>query len=155
MRVLIVDDNQDAADSTAFLVATWGHQTDVAYDGPAALKKAGIFPPDAGLLDIGMPGMDGYALVRHLRQQHPTDWFAAFIAITGYLGMEVRQRCVEAGFDLHLLKPVRPALLKHALDTIATAKELFETGTCAGEGNEELRQESHRLLAELRESMER
>src|SRR5262245_17384327 len=102
MRVLIVDDNPDAANSTACLVGLWGHQTDVAYNGPAALQHAGVYLPDAGLLDIGMPGMDGYSLVRHLRQQQPTDWFTAFVAVTAFSGQEVRQRCADAGFDLYL-----------------------------------------------------
>ena len=155
MRVLIVDDNPDVADSTAHLVAMWGHQTAVAYDGPAALQKAETFPADAGLLDIGMPGMDGYTLVGYLRQQQPADWFTAFVAITAYSAPEVQQRCTEAGFDLHLVKPVPPALLKHALDTIGTAREIFRKAAYAVQRNLELKRESRRLLAALREEMER
>jgi CheY-like chemotaxis protein len=155
VRVLIVDDNPDVADSTAELVAMWGHQTEVAYDGPAALRKAGIHQPDAGLLDIGMPGMDGYTLVAHLRQQQPTDWFTAFVAITAYSGTAVGQHCVEAGFDLHLVKPVQPALLERVLDRIGTTRELYQQVARDRQCNVELQHESRRLLAALREEMER
>jgi CheY-like chemotaxis protein len=161
MRVLIVDDNPDVADTTAELVTMWGYQTEVAYDGPSALKIAGTWLPDAGLLDLGMPGMDGYSLVRNLRQRQPTDAFAAFLAITAYSGAEIKQRCSDAGFDVHLVKPVRPALLKRALETIATAKQLFEQAASARrrnaelrQGNAELQQECRRLLEELRAQVE-
>jgi CheY-like chemotaxis protein len=154
MRVLIVDDNPDVADTTAELVAMWGHQTEVAYDGPSALTIAGKWLPDAGLLDLGMPGMDGYSLVRNLRQRQPTDTFAAFLAITAYSGAEIRQRCNDAGFDLHLVKPVRPSLLKRTLDTIATAKQLFQQAARAGQRNAELQRECRRLLGELRAEAE-
>ena len=147
--------NRDVADSTAHLVVMWGHEAAVAYDGPAALHKAETRPPDVGLLDIGMPGMDGYTLVGHLRQQQPAGWFTAFVAITAYSAPEVQRRCTAAGFDLHLVKPVSPALLKHALDTIVTARELFQKAAGAVLRDGELQREGHRLRAGLREEMQR
>jgi CheY-like chemotaxis protein len=106
MRVLIVDDNLDTAEGLARLLTRRDYQVRLAHDGPGALQKAREFSPAAILLDIGLPGMDGYEVVRRLRTD-PECGCASIIAISGY-GQEIdRRRSSEAGFDHHLVKPVR------------------------------------------------
>lgn len=102
-RVLVVDDNRDSAESVGVVVEMLGHQVQLAHNGPAALEKAAAFRPEVVLLDIGLPGMDGYEVARRLRQVLPD---AVLAAMTGWGGEEDRRRCQEAGFDHHLLKPV-------------------------------------------------
>lgn len=102
-RVLVVDDNADAAQSLSLLLDVLGFETRCALDGPRAIREAGAFGPDVVLLDIGMPGMDGYEVARALRPVHPA---ARLIALTGYGRDDDRLRSREAGFDDHLLKPV-------------------------------------------------
>ena len=107
MRVLVVDDNEDAADLLAMSVRLMAHLVRVAHDGPTALQIAAQFQPDVALLDIGLPGMDGYALAQELRRRRGGDR-QLLVAITGY-GQEADQRRArEAGFDRHLVKPVDP-----------------------------------------------
>src|SRR6266702_3932849 len=84
-RVLIVDDNRDAADSLAMLARVWGYEARVAYDGEAALETALTFRPDCLLLDIGLPRLDGYALARRVRQQ-PGLETAKLVALSAYSG---------------------------------------------------------------------
>jgi CheY-like chemotaxis protein len=111
-RVLIVDDNLEAAGMLATLLEAHGHDTSVAGDGPSALAIALTFKPEVALLDIGLPVMDGYELARRLRGM---DGFAAtrLVAITGYGQASDRRSSTEAGFDEHLVKPVNvDALIK-------------------------------------------
>jgi len=105
MRVLVVDDNVDAAQTLRELLVTLGHESAVAYDGVAALELAGSFKPDIAMLDIGLPVMDGYELARRLREQLGPEK-PRLIAVTGY-GQEADQaRAREAGFSHYLVKPV-------------------------------------------------
>jgi PAS domain S-box-containing protein len=118
LRILVVDDNVDAADSLARLMELLGHAVRTAYDGPSALRAAASFEPEAALLDLGLPGMDGVALARCLREQH-VDPPLLLVAMTGFGQSQDRRRTAEAGFDLHLVKPIeldalRSALAKHA-----------------------------------------
>jgi signal transduction histidine kinase/DNA-binding response OmpR family regulator len=103
-RVLVVDDNRDAAESLALLLSVAGHQTRVCHDGPSAVAAAAEFRPEAVLLDIGLPGMDGYEVARRLRAE-PAMPRALLIALTGYGQLEDQRRAHEAGFDHHLVKP--------------------------------------------------
>jgi len=105
IRVLLVDDNVDATESLAMLLRLWGHEVAVAHDGPAALRAAAACRPGVALLDIGLPGMDGYELARQLRRQ-PGLERTALVALTGWGQEEDRRRSQEAGFDHHLVKPV-------------------------------------------------
>jgi two-component system CheB/CheR fusion protein len=114
--VLVVDDNQDSAESLALLLRLEGHTVAVAFDGITALAEAAKFRPEAVLLDIGMPGMDGYQVVRELRAKEPTK-SAVIVALTGYGQPEDRARGKAAGFDDHLTKPVDPSLLMKMLKT--------------------------------------
>ena len=104
-RVLVVDDNTDAAGLLADGVRVMGYAAEVAYDGPAALRVAADFHPDVALLDIGLPVMDGYELAEHLRRL-PGLSSIALIAVTGYGQLSDRRRAEEAGFVHHLVKPV-------------------------------------------------
>lgn len=105
-RVLVVDDNADAADSLVLLLQLVGQETQAAYDGPSAIVMAEQFNPEIVLLDIGMPGMDGYEVARRLRNL-PGLQIALLVALTGWGQDEDRQRSREAGFDQHLVKPVQ------------------------------------------------
>jgi PAS domain S-box-containing protein len=104
-RMLVVDDNGDSAESLALLLALAGHETHVARDGPEALTRADALRPDAVLLDLGQPGLNGYEVCKRLRVEA---WAREIpiIAITGWGQDEDRQRSKEAGFDAHLVKPV-------------------------------------------------
>jgi CheY-like chemotaxis protein len=116
-RILIVDDNRDAADSLAMLCETENHVTRVAYSPAEALEAAQEFKPDVALLDIGLPGMDGYELAKRLRKKGETT--PLLIAITGYGQAEDRMRAQAAGFDLHFVKPVNVESLLKALSARA------------------------------------
>jgi two-component system, chemotaxis family, CheB/CheR fusion protein len=109
-RILVVDDNVDAADTLAMLLKFVGHDVKVVHDGAAALKVTEQFHPQVVLLDIGMPRMDGYEVARRMRQQPGMDK-AILMALTGYGQDEDRRRAWEAGFDHHLTKPVSPVVL--------------------------------------------
>src|SRR5262249_38652949 len=116
-RILIVDDNEDSAESMALLLQLDEHQVQMAHDGLTALKLAQSFQPDIILLDIGLPGMNGYDVARRLRAQSDTSG-AQLIALTGYGQEEDQQRSKEAGFDYHLVKPVEPETLQALLNSM-------------------------------------
>lgn len=122
LRVLVVDDNKDAAESTGLLLGLSGFEVQLAYDGATALKTASGFCPDAVLLDIGLPVMDGYEVARRLRAQ---SWGKqmALIAASGYGQEEDQQRSKEAGFDTHLTKPPDPSHLTEILVSLCAAKK--------------------------------
>lgn len=109
LRVLVVDDSTDAAESLAKLLRLAGHEVLVAHDGPEALEIVAAERPAVMLLDIGLPGMDGYEVCRRIRQQGFSD--ARIIAVTGYGQARDRERSREAGFDSHAVKPVDPSEL--------------------------------------------
>jgi two-component system CheB/CheR fusion protein len=113
-RVLVVDDNVDSAESLAMLLRLKGHEVQVAYDGPAALVTARTFHPEAVLLDIGLPGLDGYQVATRLRKQRRTAG-SLLVALTGYGQEEDQQRSLHAGFDHHLTKPVDPPVIYELL----------------------------------------
>ena len=110
-RVLVADDNQDAADSLAMILEMAGHDVCVVHDGLTALSVAKTFRPDTVLLDIGMPKLNGYEVARALRQE-PWGADITLIALTGWGQESDRQRAMDAGFDRHLTKPVDPDALQ-------------------------------------------
>ena len=113
-RLLVVDDNKDAADSLAMLLRLQGHEVRVAYSGTAAVEMTKTYMPDVVFLDIGMPGMDGYEAARRIREQ-PGLGKTVLAALTGWGQQEDRRRTAEAGFDHHLVKPPEPKLLEELL----------------------------------------
>ena len=110
LKVLIVDDNRDAASSLSTLVSLMGHEVRVAFEGEKALEIAEDFRPRTVLLDLGMPGMDGYEVCRRLRAL-PWGRSLRIVAVTGWGQEEDRRKSAEAGFDSHLVKPVSPETL--------------------------------------------
>ncbi len=113
-RILVVDDNVDAAESLALILKLQGDEVRTAHDGPAALAAAQAFQPEVILLDIGLPGMNGYEVARRLREQPPFEG-TLVVAMTGYGQEEDRRRSQESGFDHHLVKPVEPTALHRLL----------------------------------------
>jgi CheY-like chemotaxis protein len=113
-RILVVDDNVDAAESLALLLRIEGHEVHVAHDGPAALAAIAADRPDVVFLDIGMPVMNGYEVAQRLRKM-PGLENLLLVAMTGWGQEEDRRRSQEAGFDYHLVKPADPEALRQLL----------------------------------------
>ncbi len=114
MRVLVVDDNVDAADSLGDLLRLLGADVHVCHDGAAAVRDADAFHPDAALLDINMPGMDGCEVARRLHAAAPESP-VLLVAVTAVSDAPGQQATADSGFDLHLTKPADPARLVAAL----------------------------------------
>jgi two-component system, OmpR family, response regulator len=114
LRVLVVEDDADGALSLAQFLRGLGHEVEVAPDGQAAVEAAQARPPDVVLLDIGLPGLDGWEVARRL-QGHPAGKRPLLVALTGYGREADRRRSDEAGIDLHLTKPVDPDQLRWLL----------------------------------------
>jgi signal transduction histidine kinase/GAF domain-containing protein/ActR/RegA family two-component response regulator len=117
LRILVVDDNEDAADLLALALSTAGHQTRKAFDGPSALHALEDFDPDAAVLDIGLPAMDGYDLARRIREKKPR---AHLIALTGYGQKSDLERSSAAGFAVHLVKPVDVDVVLRVVEQAST-----------------------------------
>jgi len=118
-RVLVVDDNADSVAMLTMLLEMKGHVTAMAQSGPEALEKAETFRPDVVVLDIGLPGMDGYEVAGRLRQRFGGQGMT-LVALTGWGSDEDRQRTREAGFHHHFTKPVDPEALQRVLEEIRT-----------------------------------
>ena len=114
LRVLVVEDNVDAAESLANLLRLWNHVVNVVHDGRTALEAARVQQPEVVLLDIGLPGLDGYQVARRLREEVGLD-HTLLVAMTGYGQPEDRRRSQEAGIDHHFVKPVEPIVLRNLL----------------------------------------
>ncbi|HET9940234.1 MAG TPA: ATP-binding protein [Candidatus Eisenbacteria bacterium] len=112
-RVLVVEDDSDSAQSLAMLLQIWGHHVEIAHDGHQALDAARSFGPEIVLLDIGIPGLDGYEVAERLRSEHGAE--LKLIALTGYGREDDQQRSREAGFDRHITKPLEPPRLREML----------------------------------------
>lgn len=117
-RVLIIDDDEAVAHSTAVLLEALGHQTEIAADGPAGLRAAGQFSPDLIFLDIGLPGMDGYEVARLMREKYPESDFT-LVAVTGYGQATDARKALDAGCDRHLTKPVSVAEFEDILQAVS------------------------------------
>jgi CheY-like chemotaxis protein len=113
--VLVIDDNVDAADALTKLLRISGHDVRTAYDGPSGVLAARAFAPKVVLLDIGLPGFDGYEVARRLRYE-PTLHNVIIIAITGYGTDQDRKNCVAAGIDYHMVKPVEYDQIRKILE---------------------------------------
>lgn len=114
-RVLIIEDNKDAADSLRMLLELSGHEVRVAYTGPDGVKAAEDWRPEFVLCDIGLPGLDGYGVAAELHKRSLADK-ALLIAITGYGTEEDRNKAFKAGFQHHFTKPADPFLLMQMLE---------------------------------------
>jgi len=115
LSILVVDDDTDGADSLATLLQIYGYRVTVARTGAEALELAAADPPDVALLDVLMPGLDGWEVARWLREQS-CGRRPLLVAVTGCGSDADRRRSAEAGMDLHLVKPVEPAVLAGVLE---------------------------------------
>lgn len=115
--MLVVDDNRDGGDAMKVLVTTLGGEARIAYDGESGLRVLEEFEPQVILLDIGMPGMDGYETCRRIRQRWEKE--VAVVALTGWGQAQDKRLAAEAGFDAHLTKPADPARLEELLKALA------------------------------------
>jgi CheY-like chemotaxis protein len=109
-RVLIADDNRDAAESLSILLQIEGHEVTVVHDGEAAVAAFEAFRPHVALLDIGMPGLSGYEIAQEIRKT-PHGRAITLVAVTGWGQDSDRARAIEAGFNHHFTKPVEPDAL--------------------------------------------
>ncbi|MGH2746244.1 MAG: ATP-binding response regulator [Thermoleophilaceae bacterium] len=114
LRILVIDDNRDAAESLCMLLDLLGHETRAAHDGPSGLDITKEFRPQAVFIDIGMPGMSGYEVCGRLRKLTHTEDVVC-VALTGFGAEEDRERSRDAGFDHHLVKPLEIAALRDIL----------------------------------------
>ncbi len=121
LRILVVDDSRDAADTCATVLELSGHEVQTAYDGRRALGLAGTFRPHALVLDIGLPDVNGYELARSIRAA-PWGGGMVLIAVTGWGQGEDRRRALEAGFDHHLTKPIAAETLESLLQCLDTSE---------------------------------
>ncbi|CAN7703166.1 MULTISPECIES: response regulator [Duganella] len=124
-RILIVDDNHQAADIAAELLALYGHQTTVAYSGADGLRTAAAFAPDVILLDLGMPGMDGYEVATALRAL-PENRNLALVAFTAWGDVATRQRTRSVGFDQHITKPASLDEIVKGIGAACAMRDSFE-----------------------------
>jgi CheY-like chemotaxis protein len=124
--VLVVDDNADAADLLGEVLAHHGHVVKVAHGGPEALEIAGRWSPDVAVLDLGLPGMDGFELARALRGRF--GGALRLVALTGYGQSRDRRAAEAAGFDAHLVKPVQIDALLRAFAPVAAGPGGAELG---------------------------
>jgi CheY-like chemotaxis protein len=115
LHILIVEDDPDTADYMALLLRYFGHRVQVALDGSSACQAARSQPPDVVLLDLALPGMDGWEVARRLQEQ-PAAKKPFLIGLTGYSGEEKRRRSRQAGIHLHLVKPVAADCLRRVLE---------------------------------------
>jgi CheY-like chemotaxis protein len=116
LRILLIDDSEDTLTSMQMLLASAGHEVESASDSQAGLRAAVDRPPDVAVIDIGMPGMDGYQVAREIRRQCDQQIF--LIALTGYGQPEDVRRAVAAGFDAHQVKPVQISTLNALLSKL-------------------------------------
>jgi CheY-like chemotaxis protein len=114
LRILLVDDDVDAADMFGMLLTSWGHEVVTSYDPHQAIDTAAAIQPDLVLLDIGMPRLNGYDTCKEIRRSC-VDRAPLMVAISGFVKREDRERSREAGFDAHMAKPVDPASLRNLL----------------------------------------
>jgi CheY-like chemotaxis protein len=153
LNVLVVDDNRDAADSTAALVEIWGHVARVAYDGVTGWQLIEEWHPDFLILDINMPGLDGYALAARVKQTPGLEGIR-MAAVSAYSGEAHLRLVADAGFDYRLTKPADPGRLREILTMLERIRQLAaHTGDLAQQ-NVALVAETKELLQEVKEDMQ-
>ncbi len=130
LRVLVVDDNRDVADSTASIMRMNGCDVHVVYDGRAAIESVQRLRPDAVLLDIGLPAIDGYLVAEHIRAQ-PENGRTMIVAVSGYGKEQDRLRSKSVGFDYHVVKPIDPAVLAGLVGSLRVSRDATRTGVPA------------------------
>lgn len=152
LRVLVVDDNRDAADSLAFLLEMKGYEVRVAYDGLAGLIVAQLFAPDCLLADIRMPQLDGYSLARHIRNT-PSLTGVKLVALSSYADDAHVEKATEAGFDYRLTKGCSPEQVLEVLRMIEEIKNLAAKTQELAKQNVELAGQTKDILREVKEDV--
>jgi two-component system OmpR family response regulator len=152
LRLLVVDDNRDVADSFALLLGMWGHEVRVAYDGASGLAAAREWHPDCLISDISMPRMDGYEVARAVRSD-PTLSDTKLVAVSAFSDHRHVARMKEVGFEYRLTKPPLPDKLKEVLTMIEHVKELADKTKELAARNVELAGETKELLSEVKEEL--
>jgi CheY-like chemotaxis protein len=153
LRVLVVDDNRPAADSLSVLLRLWGYDSRVAYDGASGWDVARAYRPDCLLLDINMPGMNGYTLASRVRGQ-PGLEKAQLVAVTAYSGPEHVRRATEAGFDHYFVKPADPVELRRLLDMMNEIMRLATRTQELAQQNVALASEAKELLQDVKQDIQ-
>jgi CheY-like chemotaxis protein len=148
-RVLIVDDNTDAADSLCMLLRLWGYDARAAYDGTAGLDAASALLPDCLFLDIGLPGIDGYDLARRLRAL-PALRQAKLVALSAYAD---RERSLAAGFDYHFVKPADPGEVEALLKMLSELLKIAGETQKVAEQSAEVAKETRHMVGEARQEV--
>lgn len=120
-KVLVVDDNRDAADAAVMLLGSWGHEAMAAYSPTECIAAARAFDPDVVLMDIGLPGRDGFDVGAELKERSPG---TKLVALTGFTQADIVRRARESGFSDFLRKPVSGSDLKEAVETQCAAAKL-------------------------------
>ena len=152
LRVLIVEDNHDSADSLSLLLRLWGYEHRVAYDGVSGLHTARSYRPNCLILDVGLPRLNGYDLARQIRQE-PGLERAKLIALTAYSSEPHPQRVKEAGFDIYLVKPAPPAELERVLTMLDEVVRLANRSEELARQNVALATETKELLKGVKEDL--
>jgi CheY-like chemotaxis protein len=149
LHVLVVDDNKDVADSLCMLLRLWGYDCRAAYDGQAGLRAASDHRPDCIILDIAMPGIDGYTLAQKVRAV-PGLSRVKLIALSAFSDEAHLQRSRESGFDLHLIKPTTPMEIKRLMDMFSKMVQLAGKTEEMARQNVVLASETKELIKEVK-----
>jgi len=152
LNVLVVDDNRDAADSTATLLELWGHTARTAYDGAEGWRVIQEWHPDFLILDIQMPGLDGYALAERVKRTPGLEGIR-MAAVSAYSDPQHQQRVAAAGFDYRLTKPAPPRDLQEILNMMEQIRDLAEQTGELAQRNVSLATQTKELLEEVREEI--
>jgi CheY-like chemotaxis protein len=152
LNVVVVDDNSDAADTLRRLLQMWGHNCQVAYDGETGFRMACDYHPDCMLLDLAMPGMDGYTLARKLRMQ-PGLEHTRLVALTAYFDDLHVRLAYEAGFDDYLVKPMQIAGFDRLKEILRAVARLTVSTEEIARQNADLAAETRELVKEVRDDV--
>jgi len=152
-RVLVVDDNEDSANSLALLLSACGFESQVAYNGLTGLEVARTYQPDCLILDIRMPGMDGYTLAKTLRQEAALQ-SAKLIALSAYSDLNHQQKVQAAGFDYQLVKPADPEQVVRMLIMLDDVMRLSKQTEALARQNVTLASETKELLQEVKKDIQ-
>jgi CheY-like chemotaxis protein len=152
LRVLVVDDYRDAADTLATLLGLWGYDCRVSNDGASALQVAEKYRPDCLILDINLPGVDGFGVARRLRE-HPELGSVKLVALTAYSDPTNTRRIREAGFDYHVVKPADPDELERLLTMMDEVLRLASQTKELAQENVALAGETRDILHGVKEQM--
>jgi CheY-like chemotaxis protein len=151
LRIVVIDDNHDAADSLARIMKLWGHEAWKAYDGPSGLATALVYRPDVILLDVSLPGLDGFQLIAALRARSACNE-ALLISVSAHNDFDLLTRLYESGINEHFPKPVNLIALKTLLEKHASVKQVYESEP---PGEPPLLSKSHARLQYIREILRR